>query len=89
MQNDNRNILQKKRQQLEYRRRIAIVDADLRKMKRERQTHAINLRRLKTKRDQIDAQIRDVEREIEKLDGTIRLLANELKTQKKRLDRIS
>jgi len=83
------DTLQRKRQQLDYRRRIAILSADVRKAEKEQQSLAMEMRRLTRKRAQIDAQIDEMKSRAKKVDNEVRLLSNELKTMQKRLDRIS
>ncbi len=81
--------MQRKREQLQYRRRIAIVTADLHKAQKEEQSLAMEMRRLVRKRTQINAQIDEMERRAKRVENDVRMLANELKTQQKRLNRIS
>ncbi len=81
--------IQRKREQLQYQRRIAIITADLHKAQREEQLLAVEIRRLVRKRAQIDAQIDEIKQHLKKMKAETRMLADELKTQQKRLNRIS
>ncbi len=81
--------MQKRREQLEFRRKIAILSADLRKAEKEQQSFAMELRRTTRKRAQIDAQIASMKKGMKKSADRIRILQRDLRTQQKRLNRIS
>lgn len=81
--------MEKKRKQLDFRRKIAMVGADVRKLEKEEQDVSMEMRRLSRKRAQIEAEIKDLELREHRVENELRTTRNELKTQQKRLDRIS
>ena len=79
----------RKRKQLEYRRKITILKADLMKAQKEQQSLAMEMRRLERKRWQIDVQLDEMKKRAKKVDNEVRMLHNDLKMANKGLNRIS
>jgi FtsZ-binding cell division protein ZapB len=82
-QDDNRQ------KRLMYQRKLAILDADLRKKKKEEQMIDMEVRRVRQKLRKLESEMQVHEKDHKKIANEVRQLEMEHRTWKKRLDRLS